>query len=218
MGVNEKVAHHGGTEDTEILCVLCASVVQLDVNMAESLYMGSLVRLKAIDQATAAEVFARWELDSEFNRLNDSGPAFPPTAKRVREEMESSEPHGNRFTFAIHTLADDRLLGFIGISVTHWVNSDAYVGIGIGERDFWGKGYGTDAMRVMLRYAFRELNLHRVSLTVFEYNPRAMRSYEKAGFVVEGRLRAWLNREGRRWDMIHMGILRAEWETLADGD
>jgi RimJ/RimL family protein N-acetyltransferase len=73
-------------------------------------------------------------------------------------------------------------------------------------------------MRVMLRYAFRELNLHRVTLTVFEYNPRAIRSYEKAGFVVEGRLRNWLNREGRRWDMIHMGILREEWETLNTGD
>src|SRR6266542_778782 len=135
--------------------------------MADQLFIGTLVRLKAPDPATAAEAFARWELDSEFNRLNDSGPAFPPTAKRVREEMERSEPRGNRFTFAIHTLADDRLLGFIGIFVTHWAHGDAYVGIGIGEHDDWGKGYGTDAMRVMLRYAFRELNLPRVSLTVF---------------------------------------------------
>jgi RimJ/RimL family protein N-acetyltransferase len=130
----------------------------------------------------------------------------------VREWIESHETRGTSFSFAIHTLADDRLIGAIELSVTQWVHGDAYVGIGIGERDDWGKGYGTDAMRVMLRYAFREMNLHRVSLTVFEYNPRAIRSYEKAGFVVEGRLRGWLNREGRRWDMIHMGILREEWE------
>ena len=184
------------------------------MDMVDDLYTGKLVRLRALDPAMAAEPIARWELDSEYNRLGDSGPVFPPPAKRVREQLEAPERRGNEFTFAIHTLADDRLIGVIGLEVTQWIHGDAYVGIGIGERDDWGKGYGTDAMRVILRFAFCELNLHRVSLTVFEYNPRAIRSYEKAGFVVEGRLRDWLNREGRRWDMIHMGILREEWQKL----
>ena len=66
-------------------------------------------------------------------------------------------------------------------------------------------------MRVILRYAFTELNLHRVSLGLFEYNPRALRSYEKAGFKMEGRMRGTLHREGRRWDDLYMGILRTEW-------
>jgi RimJ/RimL family protein N-acetyltransferase len=87
------------------------------------------------------------------------------------------------------------------------------VGIGIGEAEYRGKGYGTDAMQVILGFAFRELNLHRVSLSVFEYNPRAIRSYEKAGFRHEGRLRAEINRDGRRWDVLMMGILRTEWEA-----
>ncbi|MFM8321349.1 MAG: GNAT family N-acetyltransferase [Chloroflexota bacterium] len=69
-------------------------------------------------------------------------------------------------------------------------------------------------MRVLLRYAFQELPLNRVTLNVFEYNPRAVRSYEKAGFRVEGRVRGGLNRDGKRYDMIYMGILRAEWEAL----
>ena len=64
----------------------------------------------------------------------------------------------------------------------------------------------------LLRFAFTELNLRRVSLTVYEYNPRAIRSYEKAGFVVEGRVRQCLNRDGRRWDMLCMGILKEAWE------
>jgi RimJ/RimL family protein N-acetyltransferase len=71
-------------------------------------------------------------------------------------------------------------------------------------------------MRIILRYAFTELNLHRVSLDTFEYNPRAIRSYEKAGFKIEGRVRQLLNREGRRWDVIYMGILREEWEKIRD--
>jgi RimJ/RimL family protein N-acetyltransferase len=66
-------------------------------------------------------------------------------------------------------------------------------------------------MKVILRYAFTEVNLQRVSLTVFEYNPRAVRSYEKTGFRHEGRFRQFLNRENRRWDMLFMGILRDEW-------
>jgi RimJ/RimL family protein N-acetyltransferase len=98
-----------------------------------------------------------------------------------------------------------------------WTHGDTFVGIGIGEPDYRGKGYGTDAMRVILRFAFMELNLHRVSLDVFEYNPRAIRSYEKAGFVIEGRKRRVVNRDGRRWDDIYMGILREEWERQREG-
>ena len=67
-------------------------------------------------------------------------------------------------------------------------------------------------MNVILRFAFDELNLHRVSLNVFEYNQRAIRSYEKVGFVVEGREREFLRRTGQCWDMIFMCILREEWE------
>jgi RimJ/RimL family protein N-acetyltransferase len=69
-------------------------------------------------------------------------------------------------------------------------------------------------MKIVLRYAFAELNLHRVSLGVFEYNPRAIRSYEKAGFQHEGRARKHLNHEGQRWDIFFMGILREEWLAL----
>ena len=88
------------------------------------------------------------------------------------------------------------------------------MGIGIGEREFWGKGYGTDAMDLILRYAFVELNLRRVSLNVFEFNQRALRSYEKAGFQLEGRQRQVMQREGRRSDILYMGILREEWMAI----
>ena len=66
-------------------------------------------------------------------------------------------------------------------------------------------------MKLVLRYAFTELNLRRVTLNVFEYNPRAIRCYEKLGFQHEGRVRKYLNREGRRWDLMYMGIMKEEW-------
>jgi RimJ/RimL family protein N-acetyltransferase len=95
--------------------------------------------------------------------------------------------------------------------VVDWSGRDAFVGLGIGEIEYWSKGYGTDIMNVLLRYAFTEINLKRVTLSVFEYNPRAIRSYEKAGFCHEKRRRRALNREGQRWDELYMGILREEW-------
>jgi RimJ/RimL family protein N-acetyltransferase len=71
-------------------------------------------------------------------------------------------------------------------------------------------------MNLILQYAFTELNLRRVTLDVFEYNPRAIRSYEKAGFRHEGRLRGAILREGKRWDMLFMGILREDWRQYHD--
>ena len=68
-------------------------------------------------------------------------------------------------------------------------------------------------MRIILRYAFDELNLKRVTLNVFDYNPRAIRSYEKAGFKLEGRQREALHKDGQRYDILYMGILRDEWDA-----
>ncbi len=180
--------------------------------MDSQLFTGKLVRLAALEPEKDAEAFARWSRDAEYSRLSDAAPAHPFLAKSIQEEMSKWEERENGITFVIHTLADDRTIGFVELDGIAWTHGEAFVGIGIGERADWGRGYGTDAMRVLLRYAFTELNLHRLSLTVFEYNPRALRCYEKAGFVTEGRERQCLSRDGRRWDQIFMGSLKSEWE------
>jgi RimJ/RimL family protein N-acetyltransferase len=183
--------------------------------MKTDLFTGELVRLVTADPETAADVLSRWGQDSEYLRLLDNDPARMFSVKKFKEWLEKdfveAEPLDN-FLFLIQTLAEEQLIGFVGLDGVRWNHGDCYVGIGLGGRENWGKGYGTDAMRLVLRYAFDELNLHRVSLGVFEYNPRAIRSYEKAGFIVEGRARQFLHRDGRRWDLIFMGILREEWE------
>jgi len=181
--------------------------------MKGRLFTGELVRLAAPNPEADAESVARWLQDSEYVRLMDIRPAQPRLAKTFKERL-NEDLKDTLFFFHIRALADDRLLGSIDIDIDHWSHGEGWVGIDIGERENWGKGYGTDAMRVILRYAFTELNLHRVALNVFEYNPRAVRSYEKSGFVVEGRVRQFLERDGRRWDVIYMGILREEWERI----
>ena len=185
--------------------------------MNESLFTGRLVRLAALNPETESELFAQWDRDSEFARQLNGNARPLATAKKIKAyiEKELAKPSGE-IQFSIHTLADDRPIGFVALDPPDWQHGDAFVGIGIGERDYWSSGYGSDALRVLLRYAFTELNLQRVSLNVFEYNERAFKSYLKVGFVVEGRQRGMLRRDGRRWDFICMGILREEWNALTN--
>jgi RimJ/RimL family protein N-acetyltransferase len=179
---------------------------------------GGLVRLSAMDADEAGKAFSRWSRDSEFIRFFNSNAARMASVKQEKQwiEKELEEQSVNQYWFSIHKLDDDVLLGETDLYVHNWSARDAFVAIGIGERDFWDKGYGTDAMNVILRYAFTEINMKRVSLGVFEYNPRAIRSYEKTGFHHEGRIRGLLNKEGKRWDMLSMSILREEWMEQHD--
>jgi len=180
-----------------------------------NLLSGKKVRLVAPNPETDAKHLARWALDSEYLRLLDFDPARQWSIKKHKEWLEKDlveTEKSDNFFFMIRILAEDRLIGLVGLDGILWNQGTAWVGIGIGERDYWGKGYGTDAMCTILGYGFDELNLHRISLNVFEYNQRAIRSYEKAGFTVEGRMRQFLRRDGQRWDLIYMGILREDWE------
>ena len=176
-------------------------------------FTGKLVRLSAFDPEEMSKAWSRWNRNSEYFRLlNSSGRAIQsPKASLKWMEEEVAELSPASYFFCIRTLAEDRLIGELGLDVVNWSGRDAFVGLGIGEIEYWGNGYGTDVMNVLLRFAFTEVNLRRVTLTVFEYNPRAIRSYEKAGFRHEGRVRKVLNKEGRRWDVLFMGILREEW-------
>lgn len=179
---------------------------------------GKLVQLAAVDPEEVGKHFADWNRDSEFKRLLDTDAPRLHSAKTVKAWLEKElEKTGNTmYWFTIRAAADNQLLGDINLDVVGWNARDAYAGLGIGPRDFWGKGYGTEAMNLILQYAFTEVNLRRVTLTVFEYNLRAIRSYEKAGFRVEGRLRGTILREGKRWDVLYMGILRDEWRQHHD--
>jgi RimJ/RimL family protein N-acetyltransferase len=179
-----------------------------------NLLIGKLVQLKAVDPQEMAEAYSRWSRDSEYWRLMSSEPAQVMSIKSTREWLENElyqDPPG--FTmFAIHTLENDQLVGEIGFEDDELPDGETFVAVGIGDRDNWGKGFGTDALHIILRYAFMEMNLQRVSLMVSEYNSRAIQSYVRAGFIEEGRLRSYENRTGHRYDLIYMGILREKWE------
>jgi RimJ/RimL family protein N-acetyltransferase len=180
----------------------------------KDIYTGSLTRLAAFDFEEMSKAYAVWNRDSELKRLLDAEAARLHSVKageKFFEEMVKNDGPEHHF-FSIRALEDNRLLGDLNLDViNNWASRDAFVGINVGNREDWGKGYGTDAMQTALRFAFTELNLRRVTLNVFEYNPRAIRSYEKAGFKIEGRQRQIIFKNGKRYDMIFMGVLRDEW-------
>ncbi len=181
----------------------------------KDIYRGSLVRLADESPESLARAFVKWDRDTEQHRLADSDPAQLWSEKKLKELIEKrAEKNTQSFRFAIRTLADDRLIGGVGLWVASWVHAETWLGISIGERDYWGKGYGTDAMRLAVQYAFVELNFRRVSLGLHAYNERALKSYQKVGFKLEGRMRGEGLRDGVRYDSLWMGILREEWLGL----
>lgn len=179
--------------------------------MNESLWQGELVKLTAVNPETDPEQFARWWADSEHLRLLDSLLARPKRASQFTTDLAKWVNGDDNSLFAIRTVREAQLLGFIELEGFKWAQGTGWLAVTIGDRKYWGSGYGSEAVRLILRYGFTELNLQRIALTVFEYNPRAIRAYERCGFVVEGRAREFLNRAGRRWDLIYMGVLRDEW-------
>lgn len=184
------------------------------------LFRGKLVRFTLEEPETRAKAELQWQRDSEFHRLADSDPLLLSSEKKIKEWFEKQAEDGfkpERYSFTVRTLAEDKYIGFLGVWV-HLIHREAWVGLGIGERDFWSKGYGSDMMRLCQQYVFMELGMERLSLGLLEYNPRALRSYEKCGFQMEGRTRHDIQREGKHYDSLWMGILREEWLQMQNGD
>jgi diamine N-acetyltransferase len=104
-------------------------------------------------------------------------------------------------------------IGSCGLHNIEWTHRVAEAGIAIGNKSFWNQGHGTAVMRLLLKHGFETLNLHRIFLRVYETNPRAIRTYEKVGFVHEGRMRQALYRQGQYHDILLMSVLRPEWDS-----
>lgn len=120
--------------------------------------------------------FSRWYADPEVTRLALVGPHRPRLLTRVRLFYEARRIAAPSLAMAIHLRDSDRLIGTCGLSSIDGDNGSAVFRITIGERDCWGRGYGTEATALMLEHAFGTLGLHRVALAVFAFNERAIRS------------------------------------------
>jgi len=169
---------------------------------------GKRVRLRAIERSDIP-TFVRWLNDPEVTQYLLM---YMPFSQAQEERwFESHLNDSSSHIFGTET-PEGKLIGNIGIDEIDWKDRKAVLGIVIGEKEYWGQGYGTDAIRALLRFAFTNMNLNRIRLSVFDYNERAQRCYRKCGFQLEGRLRQAHFSDGRYHDELVMGILREEFD------
>jgi len=174
------------------------------------LLCGRHVRLSAMTQDDL-ETVARWYEDADFLRLYDSHPAYPKPKESLKKWLEERQEASDEFLFAVRLVGSDELVGMVSIDGIEWSNRAGWLSVGIGDPANWSRGFGSEAAELVLEFAFLELNLHRVTLTVFRYNERAIALYEKLGFRHEGAFRDFGERDGKRYDMLLYGLLRPEW-------
>ena len=177
---------------------------------ADCVLEGERVRLRPVRDEDLPH-FVRWLNDPDV--LQWLTLPKPPTIDEERQWWEAEQRNPEDVVWAIETL-DGRLLGDMALRpnpLGRWAD----LGLFIGEKGAWSRGYGTDAIRTILRYAFAGMRLNRVSLMADELNARALRCYEKCGFMREGLMRQHRVVDGQFHNTVMMGILREEF--LEDG-
>lgn len=157
-------------------------------------------------QSSDISLMVKWKNDSEIADLVRGTPI------NTTYEIESRRYYAgidDRDTarFIIETI-EGKPIGFLTLGEIDRENHKAELGMFIGEKEYWGQGYGTDCLRTMLNYLFCELDFNRIGLEVFEYNDRAKNAYQKIGFRVEGIQRQGLYRNEKYYDIYFMGILK----------
>ncbi|WP_413309790.1 GNAT family N-acetyltransferase [Bacillus sp. 1P10SD] len=176
--------------------------------MTTNLFTGKYIKLTAPREEDTS-IMLEWMEDAEYLRNVDTEIAMPKSKEQLLEEGKIGH---NEYSFRLRTISEEELIGFVSIHSIEWNNRTGTLAIGIGNKSHRNKGYGSDALQLILNYGFNELNLDRISLEVIEYNVGGVRAYEKAGFQHEGRKRSAVYRDGNRYDSILMAILRSEWK------
>src|SRR3954468_13632448 len=160
--------------------------------------------------------FLRWYADPEIARLARYQ-ATPMRPEEIERFFAARVVGPDALAMAVHEKRTNRLVGTCAFSQLDGENGSALYHITIGEPDVWGMGFGTEATQLMLDHAFGTLGLHRVSLYVFEFNERAIKAYQRSGFVIEGRARESIWRDGRWWDELAMSVLESDWRAARAG-
>lgn len=183
------------------------------------LFEGRDIRFGPIDHEKDPEIESKWTHDSEFMRMMEINPARPMSSAIIKKQYEKLEKQieesKNMYYFAIRAKDNDRLIGKAAVQWIEWTNGNGWIQLGIGSAEDRHKGYGSQALSMLTRFAFAELNLFRVSARIPEYNEAAIALFKKFGFVEEVRRRQALDRDGRRWDLFVFGLLNSDWQNQA---
>ncbi len=178
---------------------------------------GERIRFRAIERTDLPRC-QEWLNDPEvIEGLSQHIPLSSMDEEHWFEQAMRAEPEARPLAIEVHAGKDWKHVGNIGFMNLEWTPRSAEFGIFIGDKSLWDKGYGTEAIELLLHHGFKTLNLNRIYLRVFSTNLRAKRSYEKVGFVLEGTLRQAVYRRGQYADIHIMSILRSEWTARQEG-
>jgi RimJ/RimL family protein N-acetyltransferase len=177
------------------------------------MYSGKLVKLRAYKEADI-EKAVEFINDEEVKKLLDSNIPFPMT-KWQEEEWVKSRKANTDFTydFAIEDLKTGKYIGGCSINECNVKNRTCEIGIMIGDKEYWSKGYGSDALKLLIKFIFEEVNMNKIKLKVFSFNNRAIACYKKVGFKEEGILKKELYRSGKSYDVIPMAIFKDDFDS-----
>ena len=171
--------------------------------------MGEKCYLSPMSMEDAAQ-YAEW--------LNDTAVGLPllqiGEVLNLEKEKDQLKSLSQGYNFSIVDKDKDKLIGSIGLFNVDLVHGRAEMGIMIGDRNFWNRGYGTEATQLLLDFSFNALNLSHIRLGVFSFNPRAIRCYEKVGFKTVGKFTEYIQIAGTRYDMILMEMLAKDYESV----
>jgi RimJ/RimL family protein N-acetyltransferase len=172
--------------------------------------IGDKVTLRGIRREDLPRI---WEFnnDLEVELAGGGDPPSPQSLERLLADFDQNASHGGRDGASFAIEADGKVIGQCGLSRFDLTAGTCELGIIIGDKDYWGRGYGRQAVNLLVDYAFRLRNFRKVWLWVHGNNERAYRAYRACGFVEEGRLREHVYSNGRYVDAVYMGVLRHEW-------
>lgn len=170
---------------------------------------GERIYLRAITAEDATDEYLSWLNDEETTRGLASG-IFPSTRADLQRFLDAVVPNKNVVMFAICDKTNDLHIGNIKLDNFDWIARTCELGLLIGNKNYWGKGIGSEVCKLTIQYAFSDLNIRKVLLAVYENNPAAIHLYKKLGFVEEGRLRKQIFEGGEFYDKFYMGIFQEE--------
>ena len=172
---------------------------------------GKLVRLRAIEREDLPLLLA-FNNDIEVELAGGGDPPLPQSLARLQAEYDQEAGKGGRSGTHFAIEADGRFIGQAALFNPDNVARTCELGIAIGDKAYWGRGYGRETITLLTHYAFQQHNYHKIWLRVHASNQRAIRAYAACGFVEEGRLRAHIYSNGRYDDLLLMGLLRSDWQ------
>ncbi len=176
---------------------------------------GQKTLLRAI---TRDDLERLWEFnnDVEVELAGGGDPPIPQSLSRLYAEYDNNVAKGGRDGASFAIVADEKCIGQCALFNFSETAHTCELGITIGDKAYWGRGYGRDAIQCLLDYAFRLRNIRRVHLSVNGNNPRAIQAYRSCGFIEEGCLRAHVWNDGQYIDLVIMGVLKEEWIASKD--